>query len=467
MKSWKIRQWPAVLGKKLQRAYRYSELRKLQLWLKGKTLHWALYLASATLLIGAMLGLHYYLSHFFYVVSLEGCEVGMVRDAGEIEKFLVELNECCSSFYGMAVEPEQEISFNREYRSDGEEDASAVKEALRQQINLITEAVMLTVDQVPAIPVMSEKEVTAVIDLLSNAYTSQAENVRLLEVNLVEEVTGTPCSISPEAVCAPEEAAQLLLSSEASYESRLLLASRHGESLRENEPAESEEFLPTVHVQTVEEVKTTEQIPFTTSYTYNDKMWYAQSHVLVPGKAGEKEVTYHVTRENGKEIARQVVTEKVLVEPTTQLVEKGTSRAPTIGSGRFLWPVTGGTVYSGFRTANRPSHIGVDIIYPGGMGTPILAADSGVVVEAGCGARLGRYIVIYHGNYYTVYAHNSVNYVSTGATVSRGQTIAAMGSTGRSTGNHLHFEVRRSDGSGVWGHWYKNPAVNPLSFFSP
>lgn len=466
MKSWKIRQWPAVLGKKLQRAYRYSELRKLQLWLKGKTLHWALYLASATLLIGAMLGLHYYLSHFFYVVSLEGCEVGMVRDAGEIEKFLVELNECCSSFYGMAVEPEQEISFNREYRSDGEEDASAVKEALRQQINLITEAVMLTVDQVPAVPVMSEKEVTAVIDLLSNAYTSQAENVRLLEVNLVEEVTGTPCNISPEAVCAPEEAAQLLLSSEASDESRLLLASRHGESLRENEPAEPEESLSTVHVQTVEEVQATEQIPFTTSYTYNDKMWYAQSHVLVPGKAGEKEVTYHVTRENGKEIARQVVIEKVLVEPTTQLVEKGTSRAPSIGSGRFLWPVDGGgNIYQYFKGY---AHMGIDIVPSSGNRHPrILAADNGVVVETGSGDRRGNYIVIYHGSYYTTYLHNSANYVSTGATVSRGQTIAAMGSTGRSTGNHLHFEVRRSDGSGVWGHWYKNPAVNPLSFFSP
>ncbi len=468
MRSWKIRQWPAVLEKKLQRAYHYSELRKLQLWLKGKTLHWALYLVSASLLVGASLGLHFYFSHFFYVVSVEGREVGMVCDAGEIEQFLVDLNERCSSLYGMPVEAEQEIVLNREYRSDGEEDTFAVKEALRQQITLKAEAVMLTVNRVPAVPVVSEEDIATVITLLSNVYKRQANNVKLLEVNLVEEVAGIPCSVPPEAVCTPEEAADLLCG-ETPGNSRLLLASRHGDMLRENVSVETGETFPKIHVQTVEEVKTVEKIPFTTSHTYNSKMWYAQSHVLIPGKAGNKEVTYHVTRENGKEIAQQIVEQRVLQEPVTQVIEKGTSRAPSIGSGRFLWPVTGGTVSSGYRTAQRPGHMGVDIIHPGGRGTPILAADSGVVVEAGSRYAYGNHIVIYHGNYYTVYAHNSVNHVSTGATVSRGQTIALMGNTGRTfgrTGIHLHFEIRRCDGSGVW-RWSRNPAVNPLSFFKP
>ncbi len=466
MKRWKIRQWPALLRKKLQRAYRYSELRKLQLWLKGKTVHPAFYLASAVLLIGALLGLNHYFSQFFYVVTLEGCEVGIVRDAGEIEDFLDELNECCSSFYGMTVEPEQEILFNREYRSGGEEDALSVKEALRQQISLITEAVMLTVDQVPAIPVVSEKEVAEVIDLLGNAYTSEAENVRLLEVNLVEDIAGTPCAIPPEAVCTPEEAAGLLLSSQAADESRLLLASRYGEAMREEVPVEMDGFLPTVHVQTLEEVRNVESIPFSTSYTYNDKMWYVQSHVLIPGKAGEKEVTYHVTSENGIEVDRQIVEQTVLLEPVTQVVEKGTSQAPSIGTGLFTWPVADGGMISQYFSG---SHSGIDITTLGRQ-SPILAADSGVVVETGSRYPLGNYIVIYHGNYYTVYLHNHVHYVSTGASVSRGQTIALMGNTGRTygrTGIHLHFEVRRSDGSGVWGHWSKNPPVNPLNFFNP
>jgi len=466
MRSWKIRLRPAALGEKLQRAYRYSELRKLQLWFKGKTLHWAVYLASALVLVGAAMTLHHYYSCFFYVVSVEGQEVGLVREAAEIEQFLDGLYEKGSAFYGMPVEPEQEITIEREFRSYGEEDTVAVKEALRQQINLMTDAVMLTVDQAPVIPLMSEDEVNEVIDLLSNSFISQADNVKLLEVTLLEEVAGVPCCVPPEAICTPEEVASFLLDGEDPGEGRLLLASRHGEFLHDDD-LEAEEVRPTVHVQTVEEVKTVEKIPFTTSYRYNNRMWHTQSRVAVPGEVGKKEITYHVTFENGREIASRKVSERVLEKPTTEVIEKGTARAtPSVGSGRFLWPVSGGRISSGYRTASRPGHIGIDIIHPAGRGTPIQAADSGVVVETGSRGGLGKYIVIYHGRYYTVYAHNSVNYVSSGAKVSRGQTIAAMGSTGNASGPHLHFEVRRSDGSGVWGQWYKNAPVNPLSFFS-
>jgi len=228
MRSWKIRLRPAALGEKLQRAYRYSELRKLQLWFKGKTLHWAVYLASALVLVGAAMTLHHYYSCFFYVVSVEGQEVGLVREAAEIEQFLDGLYEKGSAFYGMPVEPEQEITIEREFRSYGEEDTVAVKEALRQQINLMTDAVMLTVDQAPVIPLMSEDEVNEVIDLLSNSFISQADNVKLLEITLLEEVAGVPCCVPPEAICTPEEVASFLLDGEDPGEGRLLLASRHG-----------------------------------------------------------------------------------------------------------------------------------------------------------------------------------------------------------------------------------------------
>ncbi len=92
-------------------------------------------------------------------------------------------------------------------------------------------------------------------------------------------------------------------------------------------------------------------------------------------------------------------------------------------------------------------HNGVDMAAP--TGSPILAAYDGKVVAADYSASMGNYIMINHGDgLYTIYMHASALYVSKGQEVSKGQTIAAVGSTGRSTGPHLHFGVRR-DGNYV------------------
>lgn len=86
-------------------------------------------------------------------------------------------------------------------------------------------------------------------------------------------------------------------------------------------------------------------------------------------------------------------------------------------------------------------HNGVDMAAPGG--SPILSAYDGTVVAAAYSSSMGNYIMIDHGDgLYTIYMHASALYVSKGAEVSKGETIAAVGSTGRSTGNHLHFGVR-------------------------
>lgn len=86
-------------------------------------------------------------------------------------------------------------------------------------------------------------------------------------------------------------------------------------------------------------------------------------------------------------------------------------------------------------------HNGIDLTAP--YGTPILAAYDGDVVAADYSASMGNYIMINHGDgLYTIYMHASALYVSKGQSVYKGQTIAAVGSTGRSTGNHLHFGVR-------------------------
>lgn len=86
-------------------------------------------------------------------------------------------------------------------------------------------------------------------------------------------------------------------------------------------------------------------------------------------------------------------------------------------------------------------HNGIDMAAPGG--SPILAAYDGTVVAATYSSTMGNYIMIDHGDsLYTIYMHASALYVSKGQEVSKGQKIAAVGTTGRSTGNHLHFSVR-------------------------
>ena len=109
----------------------------------------------------------------------------------------------------------------------------------------------------------------------------------------------------------------------------------------------------------------------------------------------------------------------------------------------LIKPITG-TITSRFgaRSSIRSSaHTGLDISSP--TGTPIKAAAPGTVIWSGRKGSYGYLVVISHSNgVQTYYGHCSALYVSAGQSVSQGQTIAAVGSTGNSTGPHLHFEIR-------------------------
>lgn len=124
----------------------------------------------------------------------------------------------------------------------------------------------------------------------------------------------------------------------------------------------------------------------------------------------------------------------------------GYALQPVSGSGAMMWPVNG-VITSPFGYRNHPIfgrsilHSGIDIGVD--YGTPVQAADGGVVVEAGWIGGYGYAVVIDHGNgLSTLYGHNSSLNVSSGQSVSKGQVIAYAGSTGNSTGPHVHFEVR-------------------------
>lgn len=140
--------------------------------------------------------------------------------------------------------------------------------------------------------------------------------------------------------------------------------------------------------------------------------------------------------------------ERAVEEERKKLAEEG-GTAITYDGGMFKWPAPSYTRISddyGYRIhptlGVKQFHNGVDMAAPGG--SPILAAYDGNVVAAAYNSSMGNYIMINHGDgLYTIYMHASALYVSQGQSVSKGAKIAAVGTTGRSTGNHLHFSVRK------------------------
>ena len=161
---------------------------------------------------------------------------------------------------------------------------------------------------------------------------------------------------------------------------------------------------------------------------------------------------------DGVETSRDVLSSVTVTEPVTRVVAVGTKERPkTMASGSFSWP-TSGRITSTFGGRASPggigstNHKGIDIA--GSYGIPVYASDGGTVSYAGWMGGYGYLVEIDHGNgYVTRYGHNSSLTVSVGEHVYKGQQIARVGSTGNSTGNHCHFEIR-----------YNGVARNPLNY---
>lgn len=204
--------------------------------------------------------------------------------------------------------------------------------------------------------------------------------------------------------------------------------------------------VPFLQVKYVETSTRQVEIPFSTKTEKNNSMALGTTKVSQAGEKGLKEEVVETVYIDGVLQSETVIQSTVLKEPVTQITQSGTlyNGTPiTGGTGKCIWPVggSGGRVSRGF-AGQYPAHNGVDIA--AAYGTPILAADGGVVIKAlYTNVGYGIYCEIEHGGYQTLYGHCSSLAVTVGQQVSQGQIIAYMGSTGNSTGNHLHFEVKR------------------------
>ena len=188
-------------------------------------------------------------------------------------------------------------------------------------------------------------------------------------------------------------------------------------------------------------------IPYDVAYTDSADLYQGDYKVTSKGVYGKADVVANVTYINGEETERTVLSYTELQEPVTEQRLRGTKERPTwLPTGSFRWP-TSGSITSRFGGRKSPggigstNHKGIDIANR--RGTPIYAAVGGTVIYAGWMRGYGYLVQISHGNgVVTYYGHNSSLTVSVGQHVYKGQQIAKMGSTGNSTGNHCHFEIR-------------------------
>ena len=210
-------------------------------------------------------------------------------------------------------------------------------------------------------------------------------------------------------------------------------------------------------VQTTDVEHRTEEIPYETVTKENDQLPVGTQNVVQIGVAGSRDITEQVVYVNGIRQSSTELENKVAKEPVQEIIEVGTKPIATVtastasysysgvgtttGTGTMIRPFAAGRVTSNYGYRGSEFHTGVD--FAGPAGSNVVAADSGTVIWAGPKGNYGNCVMISHGNgLVTLYAHNSELEVSAGDAVSQGTVIAKVGSTGRSTGPHCHFEVR-------------------------
>ncbi len=200
-------------------------------------------------------------------------------------------------------------------------------------------------------------------------------------------------------------------------------------------------------VETVSVVTSQVEIPFETKNVKTSDKPRGYSVVTTKGENGITEKTEEIVKINGDVTATTQLSSKVIKEQITRVVTVGTANnyvsattKANVASAGFICPISAGKYKVSAYYGDGRNHKAIDLA--ANKGTPIFAAAAGKVVSAGWDGDYGYNVVIEHSNgMKTRYAHANALCVSAGATVAQGDMIATVGSTGWSTGNHLHFEV--------------------------
>ena len=399
-----------------------------------------------------------------YAVLVNGEQVALVGDRAQADTILQQVAAEISSEQEVYVDAV--ITFERARAKDKDLATDReLAEIFKKKLNFLCDAYAVCIDGQAKIYVSSEESAQQVLASFKDSFVPREGE--LLSVEFAQDVEVKASKADPGKLSSVDEAVALLKNGGHSEQRHVV---KQGESLwtiaRANDlgvedliaanPGLTEDSVlgigdevklskvePLAHVVVEYEKEVLESIPYETEYTQSGEIWRGYTRVVQKGHKGKKEVLYHVVSKNGVKVQQEELHSKVLEEPTKMVVARGTrvmvaSRGDG-GSGSLGWP-SRGTITSRYGYRGREFHGAIDI--DGNTGDPVYAADSGTVMSTGWSGGYGNEILIDHSSgLVTRYAHLSKILVGTGEKVSRGQLIGRVGSSGRSTGSHLHFEV--------------------------
>lgn len=440
-----------------------------------------------------------YSLEIIYHVYADGVRVGAVDDRESIDKIKdAVINDYQKNYEDINLIVGVDITLIPEYVFVSKTNTKSTLKKLENKLIVKAEAVALVVDGKEAGYVRSEQDYEEVSKQLKLQYVTEDELAKvsqakeedltlgepsigenlILDVRFSKQIETKKMAVEPQKVLSVEEAIKQLNLGTLEDEIYLVepgdvlstIAEAHEISIQDIlvlNPNITENTLlqigaelnvtvyePIVKVIVEEAKKVQEEIPFQTKTKDNANMWKGDTKVQQQGQEGERVVEYSITRENGRIIETIIVNENILKEPVERIVLRGTKVSTSRGSGKLSWPAVGGYIssYQGARWGRF--HKGIDIARP--TNRNILAADNGTIVSAGWSGGYGNQIVVNHNNgIRTSYSHLSSISVKVGQTVAKGRKIGVMGSTGNSTGIHLHFEV------------YQNGNLkNPMSYLN-
>ncbi len=365
-------------------------------------------------------------------IQVDGKEVAVVSSKKVAKDLVAEVVAPSEKFPDLAVSMDQTVEYVAASGGTAISEEEAT-EILTEELNVYVDGVLMLADGVVVAQVPSVWDGDMSLDYLKLSYKSEDVDFECTDSKIREEITYLPAEI---------KVADLMDKVDVKYALKGV-----------------ETGVPLVTVANVYEVTRTAELPYDIVKEYDSSMTYGKEKIKQKGINGEQQIDIMLVEENGEEVYREISNEKVLVAAVDEIIAQGAvvqmaSRSASVSNSGMIWPTTATRISSYFGPRSGGFHTGLDI--DGNTGDPVWAAKSGVVTQAGYRGSYGYCVTIDHGNgLISMYAHLSEVTTKEGVQINIGEPVGLEGSTGNSSGSHLHFEIRLNG----------NP-VDPLNYIA-